>query len=33
MLNRDKELFLEKLKNAINNPESAGLRKEWQRGL
>ncbi|MBI4645389.1 MAG: hypothetical protein HY738_02055 [Bacteroidia bacterium] len=33
ILERDKEMFLEKLKYAIRYPESAGLRKEWQRGL
>jgi radical SAM superfamily enzyme YgiQ (UPF0313 family) len=33
ILGRDKQLFLEQLKFAIKNPEIAGLRAEWQRGL
>jgi len=33
ILNRDKLLFLDKIDFAIKNPEIAGLRKEWQRGL
>jgi radical SAM superfamily enzyme YgiQ (UPF0313 family) len=33
ILSRDKELFLEKIEFALNHPDSAGLRKEWQRGL
>ncbi len=32
-LPRDKERFLKKLSFAINKPENAKLRKEWQRGL
>jgi radical SAM superfamily enzyme YgiQ (UPF0313 family) len=32
-LPRDKENFLKKLSFAINKPENAKLRKEWQRGL
>ncbi len=33
ILPRDKSLFLEKLQSAVNNPKTAGLRAEWQRGL
>ena len=33
ILNKDKNSLLEKLKNAINNPNKVGLRQEWQRGL
>ncbi|HQH18122.1 MAG TPA: radical SAM protein [Bacteroidales bacterium] len=33
ILNRDKELFIKLIENAINNPTGKGLRKEWQRGL
>jgi len=33
ILNRDKELFLNKIDFAIKNPKLAGLRAEWQRGL
>jgi len=33
VLSKDKEMFLRQLQFAINNPEIAGLRKEWQRGL
>jgi radical SAM superfamily enzyme YgiQ (UPF0313 family) len=33
ILGRDKQLFLEQLQFAIKNPEIAGLRAEWQRGL
>lgn len=33
ILNRDKEQFLNKIDFAIKNPELAGLREEWQRGL
>jgi len=32
-LPRDKEIFLKKIRFAINKPENAKLRKEWQRGL
>ncbi len=33
ILSRDKQDFLERLKHAIDNPELANLRQEWQRGL
>lgn len=33
VLGKDKERFLEQLNFAIQNPEKAGLREEWQRGL
>lgn len=33
VLSKDKNNFLEKIRSAINNPGSAGLRDEWQRGL
>lgn len=33
VLSKDKERFLEQLRFAIQNPEQAGLREEWQRGL
>jgi radical SAM superfamily enzyme YgiQ (UPF0313 family) len=33
ILSRDKERFLETIKEAIKNPRSAGLRPEWLRGL
>ncbi|OQX97524.1 MAG: radical SAM protein [Bacteroidetes bacterium 4572_117] len=33
VLNKDKELLSENLRFAIKNPEQAGLREEWQRGL
>ena len=33
ILSRDKQQFLNQIDNAINNPETAGLRDEWQRGL
>jgi radical SAM superfamily enzyme YgiQ (UPF0313 family) len=33
ILGRDKQLFLENIRFAIENPKLAGLRKEWQRGL
>lgn len=33
VLSIDKERFLEQLNFAIQNPEQAGLREEWQRGL
>jgi len=33
ILSRDKQLFLDKIDFAINNPNLAGLRAEWQRGL
>lgn len=33
ILNRDKQLFLDKIDFAIKNPNLAGLREEWQRGL
>lgn len=32
-LPKDKETFLEQIRFAINNPDRAGLREEWQRGL
>ena len=33
ILNRDKQIFLDKIEFAIKNPNLAGLRQEWQRGL
>jgi len=33
ILSRDKQQFIDQINNAINNPETAGLREEWQRGL
>lgn len=33
ILSRDKERILKQLRDAIYNPEKAGLREEWQRGL
>ncbi|RLD77865.1 MAG: radical SAM protein [Bacteroidetes bacterium] len=33
ILSKDKEQLLKKLRLAIQNPEQAGLRAEWQRGL
>jgi radical SAM superfamily enzyme YgiQ (UPF0313 family) len=33
ILGRDKQLFLNQLKSAIEAPEFANLRQEWQRGL
>ena len=33
ILSKDKDQLLEKLRFAIQNPEQAGLRAEWQRGL
>ena len=33
ILNRDKQQFLDKIDFAIKNPNLAGLRQEWQRGL
>jgi len=33
ILSRDKQQFINQIDNAINNPETAGLREEWQRGL
>lgn len=33
ILSRDKENFLDNIHYAINNPQIAGLREEWQRGL
>lgn len=33
ILSRDKQMFLDKINFAINNPNHAGLRAEWQRGL
>jgi len=33
ILSKDKETFLEQIRFAINNPNTAGLREEWQRGL
>ena len=33
ILNRDKQLLLDKLQSAIDAPEMANLRQEWQRGL
>lgn len=33
VLSKDKETFLEQIRFAISNPEIAGLREEWQRGL
>jgi len=33
VLGRDKDDFLKRIRSAINNPETAGLREEWQRGL
>jgi radical SAM superfamily enzyme YgiQ (UPF0313 family) len=33
ILSKDKETFLEQIRFAINNPDTAGLREEWQRGL
>ncbi len=33
VLSKDKQRFLEQLRYAINNPDKAGLREEWQRGL
>lgn len=33
ILNRDKQIFLDKINFAIKNPDIAGLREEWQRGL
>ncbi|PIE02040.1 MAG: radical SAM protein [Acidobacteria bacterium] len=32
-LNRDKEVLLSQINRTLTNPENAGLRKEWQRGL
>ncbi len=32
-LNRDKEKLLSQIQNAIDHPDTAGLREEWQRGL
>lgn len=32
-LSRDKHDFLKRIKLAVNNPDVAGLREEWQRGL
>jgi radical SAM superfamily enzyme YgiQ (UPF0313 family) len=33
ILSKDKKTFLEQIRFAINNPDIAGLREEWQRGL
>ena len=33
ILGRDKERLLTQLREAIDHPEGAELRKEWQRGL
>jgi len=33
ILGRDKGKFIEQLRSAIDNPNSAGLREEWMRGL
>jgi len=33
ILSKDKDQLIEKLRFAIQNPEQAGLREEWQRGL
>ena len=33
VLPKDKESFLEQIRFAINNPDKAGLREEWQRGF
>lgn len=33
ILSRDKQQFINQIDNAINNPETARLREEWQRGL
>jgi radical SAM superfamily enzyme YgiQ (UPF0313 family) len=33
ILSKDKERILQEIKNAIDNPQFAGLREEWQRGL
>ena len=33
VLSKDKERFLEQIRFAINNPQQAGLRPEWMRGL
>lgn len=33
ILNRDKETLLKNIRNVLNNPESARLRQEWERGL
>jgi radical SAM superfamily enzyme YgiQ (UPF0313 family) len=33
ILSRDKERLLKELESAIYNPENAGLREEWQRGI
>ncbi len=33
ILNRDKETLLKNIRNVLNNPESARLRQEWDRGL
>lgn len=33
ILSRDKEQFLKKIGHAINNPQDAGLRPDWLRGL
>ncbi len=33
VLGRDKQNFLDNIKYALDNPELAGLREEWQRGL
>jgi len=33
ILNRDKEKLLLGIKNVLDNPEQAGLRPEWLRGL
>ena len=33
ILNRDKEILLKNIHNVLNNPESARLRQEWERGL
>ena len=33
ILSRDKEQLLSSIRTAIKDPDIAGLRKEWQRGL
>jgi len=33
VLPKDKDILVSKIKNVLNNPELANLRKEWERGL
>ena len=33
ILGKDKELLLQKISEAVHNPDKTSLREEWQRGL